>query len=246
MAEPWIKIRHVLASSPKVIGIADALKVEVCTALGATIMLLILADTHTVNGQLDHFSFARVDEMLRVPGYCAAAESVGLLRKTDTGIALLDFKKHNGSSAKKRALAQLRQARTRTSPASRFCHARSVTKTSPEQEQAESRLDKSKQAGLPDFALEGDACSLLARVLGPKGADAVMRTPGVDTCQVEWAADRLRAELEAARRKTRTPIKNVAGYFRDLVVRERCPDSWRDEWNRKRLAGQAAKIGDAS
>lgn len=121
-----------------------------------------------------------------------------------------------------------------------------ATEARPEQRSREQTENKTmlKSNALPEFNLGDDACSLLRTVgMDEGGIRFLLGKPGVDDGQVHWACERLRDEITKARRGKRKPIANPAGYVRQLIETKRPPQGWRDEWNRKRLAEQASRVG---
>ena len=84
-------------------------------AIGAVVRFWIWADSNTVDGHVDGVAPQDVDAVLSCPGLCRALESVGwlVIHKDQERIVIPKFERHNGESAKKRALKSERQARWR-------------------------------------------------------------------------------------------------------------------------------------
>ena len=84
-------------------------------ALGAVVRFWIWADTNTVDGSVTQVALRDLDALLSVPGLCGALAQVGWLKidKDNDGIIIPKFERHNGESAKKRALNAERQAKWR-------------------------------------------------------------------------------------------------------------------------------------
>jgi uncharacterized phage protein (TIGR02220 family) len=84
-------------------------------ALGAVVRFWIWADSNTVDGVVDGVASQDVDAVLSCPGLCSALSMVGwlVIDKENERITIPKFTRHNGESAKKRALKNERQARWR-------------------------------------------------------------------------------------------------------------------------------------
>jgi hypothetical protein len=251
----WIKMRTNLDTDPRVVNIAAATGQSVRTIVGCLHFLWSLADEHTTDGKLRGYTVASIDHMT-VSGFAAALQvpTVKWLEvDTDGFVRIPDFKRHNGESAKRRARNAVRAAGLRDKPRARKraqdAHETS-TESAPraEQEQAKSRAEKSRDkysnAALPVRLLEGDACSLLQGAKFDDGAiRAILGTPGVDECRVQWAICRWLAEGELVRKRLRDPIKNNRAYIRDLITgRQGESPEWRAEWQHKRIASQASSL----
>jgi len=84
-------------------------------ALGAVVRFWVWADSNTVDGVVDGVASHDVDAMLSCPGLCAALGMVGWLEidNENERMTIPKFTRHNGKSAKKRALRNERQAKWR-------------------------------------------------------------------------------------------------------------------------------------
>lgn len=122
----WIKMRTDLLSDPRIAAIGDELHRNACvtencdgrhahvTAIGCCYALWALADTHSTDGRMVHMTTERLDRMLGVVGFAAAAVRVGWLKVVENWLEIPRFDKHNGESAKARANAAARQAASRS------------------------------------------------------------------------------------------------------------------------------------
>lgn len=70
-------------------------------------------DQHTTNGNADSVTPALLDRIVGVTGFCAAMQSVGWLDINEAGISLPNFERHNGNTAKNRALTAKRVAKNK-------------------------------------------------------------------------------------------------------------------------------------
>lgn len=102
-ASDWIKMTHGLRARPEVVRISSALKADRLRTIGALYVLWTLADMNSVDGVLPGYSIDLIDEEVGWPGFAAAAASVGWLEETPQGVAIPNFARHNGKSAKRRA-----------------------------------------------------------------------------------------------------------------------------------------------
>lgn len=103
MAGDWIKMRTDLFTHPKVVRITSALKADRLRTVGGLMSVWCLFDAHSIDGQLEGYDCATVDEMIGWQGFAEAMKAVGWLEETPEGLALPEFETHNGQSAKRRA-----------------------------------------------------------------------------------------------------------------------------------------------
>jgi hypothetical protein len=103
MAGDWIKMRADLFTHPKVVRIASALEADRLRTVGGLMSVWCLFDAHSVDGELDGYTFAAVDDHLRWPGFSSAMCAVGWLEESGKSLVLPEFDTHNGQSAKRRA-----------------------------------------------------------------------------------------------------------------------------------------------
>lgn len=111
MADPWIKMRVTLDSSPQVVRIASALNADTsgplamrtACAVGLLHRTWSLADIHSEDGVLIGYDRDTLDSIIGVSGWSSILERVGWLEVTDEGITFPGFERHNGASAKRRA-----------------------------------------------------------------------------------------------------------------------------------------------
>jgi hypothetical protein len=118
MAGDWIKMRIDLASSPKVVRIASALRADRLRVIGGLHAVWCLFDVHSVDGNLDGYTFEALDEMIGFPGFGQAMASVGWIEDRGDSLAAPRFDEHNGQSAKRRAMESERKRESRKTSAS--------------------------------------------------------------------------------------------------------------------------------
>lgn len=129
MAGNWIKMRTNLATHPKVVRMASALRADRLRIIGGLHAVWCLFDEHSTDGRLDGYSLEIVDDLIGFPGFASAMLTVGWLVESGESLATPDFDEHNGQSAKRRAQESDRK---RTSRASASDADKSRTKSGPE------------------------------------------------------------------------------------------------------------------
>lgn len=114
MADPWIKIEYSTPDKPEVLRIARAVGVDRDTVLGKLVRVWMWFDRVSVDGTVDGAELADIDAIAGITGFAAAMLDSGWLESPeDGGLRAVDFDKHNGSTAKKRAVTRDRVARSR-------------------------------------------------------------------------------------------------------------------------------------
>ncbi len=110
MAGDWIKIEKATPHKTEVLRIARLLGVSPLHAFGACTVFWAWADDATDNGHLPGLDAALLDEVLHIPGLTAALIDVQWLIDVGDGFQIANYDRHNGSSAKKRAMENRRKA----------------------------------------------------------------------------------------------------------------------------------------
>lgn len=113
MAGDWIKMRVDLRADPAVISIANSLKLDEDTVVGKLHLFWSWLDQQTVDGNALGVTAAWLDRYVQRTGFAKALASAGWLTITKAGISAPDFEKHNGETAKQRALTAIRAANFR-------------------------------------------------------------------------------------------------------------------------------------
>ena len=116
MAGEWIKFEINTLEKPEVMRIARTLTIDSSSVIGLLVRFWIWANRNSVDGVVDGVVAADVDAMLSRPGFADAMSAVGWLKCDDAKqrISIPKFDRHNGESAKKRALKNERQTRWRS------------------------------------------------------------------------------------------------------------------------------------
>ena len=128
MSGDWIKMRVDLRDDPAVIRIAATLDLDEFEVVGRLHHLWAWADRQSRDGNADGVTKKWIDRYVQRDGFAQSMVEVGWLRITDTGILIPNFERHNGKSAKKRALTKERASRFRNADS----NAPSVTRALPE------------------------------------------------------------------------------------------------------------------
>ena len=113
MAETWIKIRHALLRSPKIRQLARQLNCNKNEALGVAVAWLMWVDEQSADGET-FLTPAELDEEIGSVGAIASLVAIGWAVLNEDGtVAALEFGKHCGASAKRRAQDASRLAEKR-------------------------------------------------------------------------------------------------------------------------------------
>lgn len=117
----WIKVRTNLHEDPKVKVVKRHVRASNAHSVtGALLHLWSLGDTYTLDGELKGYTGADLDELVGIPRFAEALAlpEVDWLELKPNSIVIKRFEKHNGASAKRRALAADRQQEHRNRNAS--------------------------------------------------------------------------------------------------------------------------------
>lgn len=113
MAGDWIKMRVDLATDPAVISIASSLDVTEFEVVGMLHHFWSWVDAQSRDGHAAGVTKKWIDRYVHRDGFSTELEKTGWLIADDTGITIPNFDRHNGASAKTRALAKDRQKNKR-------------------------------------------------------------------------------------------------------------------------------------
>lgn len=149
MAGDWIKMRVDLATSPKVVRIASALRADRLRVVGGLHAVWSLFDVHSEDGRLDGYTPEALDELIGFPGFCSAMESVGWIEDCGDFLAVPRFDEHNGKSAKRRATETERKREARKVSASDADKTRSREEKRREEVNPKTKTPKPPTPGKP-------------------------------------------------------------------------------------------------
>ena len=108
MAVGWIKIENVTPDKPEVFQLAERLGIDPDAALGKLIRVWVWADEQTYDGNAGSVTRLLLDRVAGVSGFAEALIDVGWLVADDGKLVIPNFDRHNGQTAKTRALTTRR------------------------------------------------------------------------------------------------------------------------------------------
>ena len=136
MAGDWIKIEHVTPDKPEVVAMADSLAIDQDAVVGKLLRLWIWADQQSHFGNALSVTDSFIDRYTMRSGFASALRSVGWLSGENGKLEFPNFDRHNGQTAKSRALIKKRVEKNRSKNDAK-CNAGSVTKSLPEKRREE-------------------------------------------------------------------------------------------------------------
>lgn len=104
MAAPWIKVRSDLRDQREVFVMARKLDLPRDYVVGLCFHFWAWADGQTTDGAVDGIRPADIDAIVEHQGFAQAMAEAGWLQVDERGVILPNFDRHNGESAKKRAM----------------------------------------------------------------------------------------------------------------------------------------------
>jgi hypothetical protein len=210
MAGDWIKMRADLHTDPDVARIAAALAVDRYSVIGRLHAFWSWADKHAVDGRVDGATPQFVDEIVQTQGYAQALSDIGWLKFDAKGLVIPKFERHNGSSAKQRALKNQRQARWRIGNNPQSTDASTSPSTA-----ASTREEKRREDIKPPYPL-----SETSRSTPKAAAHSIARAQQVIEDQAKAQQDRTpmpeALQAFASKLKPLTPFKSKAEGEEDL------------------------------
>lgn len=147
MAGEWIKVELATPDKPEVLRLSRILGIDKDAVFGKLIRLWAWFDKNSVDGVVDGVVDADIDSLCFQPGFATALVSVKWL-EIDTAaerITLPNFERHNGESAKKRALKTERQSRWRQNVDANVDTPASTQPTTPESTEPSTREEKRRE-----------------------------------------------------------------------------------------------------
>ena len=143
----WIKWVKGLTRRPEIVRISSALGADRRRTACAAMELWEWADEVTADGIVMGVTPAFVDDHVGLPGFFDAMSSVGWIKQVPGGIEFVNFSRHNGASAKRRAMDAERKAGARDSvrKVSAKCPQTKRTECGPEKRREEKRIHQQQQ-----------------------------------------------------------------------------------------------------
>jgi hypothetical protein len=151
MAGDWIKMRSNIKDDPDVVLIAGKLSTDEFSVIGRLHAVWAWLDQHSADGISVRTTSAYLDRLTACPGFAEALRAVGWLDGRDGSLTFPNFEKHNGETAKARALAKNRMQKQERN-ISYASSVRSVTQTaSPEKRREEKSVGSAaRPAGIEE------------------------------------------------------------------------------------------------
>jgi len=115
MAGDWIKVEHATTRKAEVMKMARMLGVNRREMVGTLVDFFVWCDANCVDGIVDGVVDADVDEVMMCPGLSAVLKEVGWLSfdADPPKMRMVNWDRHNGETAKKRALKNRAQSKWR-------------------------------------------------------------------------------------------------------------------------------------
>jgi hypothetical protein len=113
MAGDWIKIEDSTPDKPEIFWMAEWLGIDADAVTGKLIRVWSWADQHTIDGNAASVTLALLDRVAGVTGFAQAMREAGWLEEHQGNYSFPNFDRHNGETAKARALAAKRAAKHR-------------------------------------------------------------------------------------------------------------------------------------
>ena len=205
---PWIKLEYSTIDKPEMLRMAALLSATHEVVFAAFVRFLMWADSNTADGLLPGVDAPQVDYVARLPGFSDAMVSVGWLQFTDqNGAEIPNFDRHNGKSAKRRALnAKYKQ----TSRERQHVSKRADIPLTREEKRREEEIHASQASPAPHVAT-----TAAAEPAAGRGRTSRRATP-VDS--IAWSHDPGWTGIEHADREAWTQIVTA---LRRLPARQR-------------------------
>lgn len=108
MAGDWLKIEADTPDKPEILAMASMLNLDTDCVFGKCFRLWRWFDAHTEKGNARSVTKALLNRMVGVTNFAESMEKVGWLVEDETGVTLPHFERHNGKTAKTRALTAKR------------------------------------------------------------------------------------------------------------------------------------------
>jgi len=112
----WIKIDAPTPDKPEVFLMAESLGIDPDAVLGKLIRVWLWADQQTYDGNAGTVTRALLDRVAGVTDFAQAMENAGWLASKRGVLIFTNFERHNGNTAKNRALTQKRVEKHRNAP----------------------------------------------------------------------------------------------------------------------------------
>ena len=140
MAGDWLKFETATLDKPEVWAIAQDLSIDPDAVVGKLLRVWAWFDQQSTIGNAPSVTKALLDRCAGVTGFCDSVIKAGWMLDDGVVLSLPNFDRHNGNTAKSRALTGKRVKKHRSSDAVE-CNGDSVTKALPEKRREEKRIN---------------------------------------------------------------------------------------------------------
>lgn len=110
MAGDWLKVEICTPDKAEVFAMAEALGIDADAVVGKLFRVWAWFDQHTEKGNAASVTTSLIDRCASMPGFANAMLAVGWMTQGHRGLELPNFDRHNGKTAKTRALTAKRVA----------------------------------------------------------------------------------------------------------------------------------------
>lgn len=170
MSGDWIKMRGDLYSDPEVVRAARLCKVDRDTIVGRLHRTWAWADKVTADGFVAGMNADDLNETLNIKGWAQALQVVGWLEVTPDGLRFPRFEKHNGKSAKRRAMDTGRKQEERRNVSPQYPQSvRIESGQNEDQRREEKRRDKTSSPSAPASAVDSICSAIESKFLDSDG-----------------------------------------------------------------------------
>lgn len=108
MAGDWIKFQNCTVDKPEIWDIASELNIDPDAVIGKLLRVWIWFDEHTEKGNAPIVTKMLLDRNVGVTGFCDAVIKASWMLEKNNKISLPNFDRHNGKTAKNRAMTAIR------------------------------------------------------------------------------------------------------------------------------------------
>ena len=176
----WIKVDHEFPDKPEVAHMAARLGLDHDTVVGKCLRWLIWIDKNSIDGTVTTTTM-HIDRLTACPGFSDALLDCGWLIARSGSLSVPHFARHNGHSAKARALTSVRVSRSR--------NATSVTESLPDKSKRREEMERegAREAISTEPEPRSDPPEFLPDAITPPASIALPRQFANDACREAWA-----------------------------------------------------------
>jgi hypothetical protein len=138
MAGDWIKVQTSLLDKPEVFRISNIVGQNRYEVVGRLLQFWSWIDAHTSTGRDIALTDSDIDVLISCTGFAAALRSVKWLQGRDGALEIPNYERHNGNSAKARALEA--EAKRLRRMGDEKCPTNEVENVRPEKRREEKRI----------------------------------------------------------------------------------------------------------